>query len=548
MNKICTQCKEHFAFEAEDFDFFKRMGVSVPELCPQCGIGRVMNLRNEHTLYRGTCAACKKTTLSIYHPNSPYVVYCHDCWWSDNWDASIYAQDYDPNRPLLDQFYELQKKVPREAVMIMNSTNCDFTNNVRHSKDCYMTDLSTNSEGVHYSEWIVKGKDVFDCKKVNEGELIIECIDVINCARSAYLQDCADSSECFFSYDLKGCTNCIFSNNLRNKSYYVSNKKVSKEEYERLKKEIFSGSYVDLQKHIARYNTLRGEALHKYSQILNSKDCVGGFIEDSNRLDFCFDAIDCQDVKASASIGSAKSGMYSYSIGWPAAEYFFGACSMRGGNNVKFSYNIVSTSNSIYCDSIISCTDAIACVGIKHKEFAILNKSYSKEEYLAIKAQLEKKGELAKFPGPEFSTFGYNEAAAYTQYPLTQEQATAAGYRWQKQVPITTDQETIAPEAVPDNLKDINDGFLKQIFKCAHCSRNYRIVARELELYRQFSLPLPRQCPQCRMLRRREERTPYKLWPRHCMNTACPNTFKSPYSPESTETIYCETCYQSAVV
>jgi hypothetical protein len=228
---------------------------------------------------------------------------------------------------------------------------------------------------------------------------------------------------------------------------------------------------------------------------------------------------------------------------------------MRGGNNIKFSFLATTSSNCAYVDSVVSCNECIASIGLKHKEFSILNKQYSKEEYFAIKNELEKRGELSIFPGHEFSTFAYNESASQTQYPLTKEQTLALGYRWQDETIPTRGLETVQPDNIPDNIKDVGEESLKQIYKCVTCSRNYRIIQRELEMYRQFNLPLTRECPQCRQLRRRQQRTPYQTWHRTCMcanghahrTNPCNNEFESPYALSGTEIIYCETCYQSEI-
>src|SRR3989344_2895806 len=94
--KNCQNCKQPFTIVSEDFEFCQKMGVRHPGFCSKCGIQALMSWRNEHTLYRGTCPKCKKSTFSMYHPASPYTVYCHDCWWKDDWDAGAYAQKYDP--------------------------------------------------------------------------------------------------------------------------------------------------------------------------------------------------------------------------------------------------------------------------------------------------------------------------------------------------------------------------------------------------------------------------------------------------------------------
>jgi hypothetical protein len=567
----CQNCKQDFQIEPEDFAFYEKMSVVPPDICACCGIQRTMLWRNEHTLYNGVCKKCSRKSLSMYHSKSPFTVYCHDCWWSDDWEGASYAKSYEPNRPLLEQFKELQKVVPREALVILNSENCDHSNHVRHSKNCYMGNLITWCEDLYYCEWMVKTRDSLDVKKANESEFVIECIDIIKCARSAYLQDCTDCTDCFFSYDLKGCTDCIFSSNLRGKSHHIFNRPVEKDEYNRRKKEMLDGSFKTLKKNIEKYNDLRVKAIRKYAPNLKINNCTGSFIENANRLRYCFDAIDCEDVKDSASLGGAKDGAYSYSMGFPTAELFFGSCVMRGGSNIKFSFNTVTSDNCTYGDSLISCNECIACIGMKNKNHCILNKQYNKDEYFMIKKDLERKGELGIFPNYTFSTFAYNESAAQTQYPLTKDEAKRRGYDWQEDIPSTTGKETKEPADLPDNIKDISDSILKEILKCTKCARNYRIVQRELDYYRQFSLPLPRECSPCRMSRRRNERVPYRLWPRQCMcngatsdtehgtsyqNTAehfhgsdpCPNEFQTSYSPERKEVVYCESCYNSEVV
>jgi len=96
--------------EPEDFNFYEKMKVEVSPFCYECGISRVESLRNERIVYWSKCKKCGEKTMSLYHPDSPYVVYCHDCWWSDKWEGLDFGMDYDSSRTLLDQVKELQKK------------------------------------------------------------------------------------------------------------------------------------------------------------------------------------------------------------------------------------------------------------------------------------------------------------------------------------------------------------------------------------------------------------------------------------------------------
>jgi len=182
------------------------------------------------------------------------------------------------------------------------------------------------------------------------------------------------------------------------------------------------------------------------------------------------------------------------------------------------------------------CTNCLFCYNLRNKSYCVKNKEVGREEYLKeyqkvfngsyatlldsiseyekIKEQIEGKGELSLFMTQHFSTFGYNESAAYDYYPITKEEALKQGYLWQDDVAITTGQETILTENVPDDINSVSDDFLKEIFSCINCKRNYKIVLEELKYLKRFSLPLPRECPQCRMAFRRKMRLPFKLWHR----------------------------------
>ncbi|MBI2415775.1 MAG: zinc-ribbon domain containing protein [Candidatus Kerfeldbacteria bacterium] len=123
MIKQCAQCSKTFQIDSSDQDFYKRMQVPVPKLCPNCRQQRRLAWRNERSLYPGTCQHCRKPLISLYSPNKPYTIYCQDCWLSDQWDPFDYARDYNPKQSFFEQVRELQLVVPRMAITIRNCEN-----------------------------------------------------------------------------------------------------------------------------------------------------------------------------------------------------------------------------------------------------------------------------------------------------------------------------------------------------------------------------------------------------------------------------------------
>jgi hypothetical protein len=171
------------------------------------------------------------------------------------------------------------------------------------------------------------------------------------------------------------------------------------------------------------------------------------------------------------------------------------------------------------------------------------------------------------FPS-ELSYFGYNESVAQDHFPLTEEEAKNHNFNWRDKLSLTKGKETVKPEDLPESINDVFDEITKEILMCVECDRNYRIILQELQFYRQMKVPLPRRCFFCRHKARFRFRNPFSLWYRKCQcaggksekgvyeNTVehfhesgpCPNKFKTSFSPDREEIVYCEQCYNAEIV
>src|SRR3989344_406560 len=190
-----------------------------------------------------------------------------------------------------------------------------------------------------------------------------------------------------------------------------------------------------------------------------------------------------------------------------------------------------------YTDYCHSSSHLFGCVGLRNKQYCILNKQYTKEEYEALVPRViehmnnmpytDQQGRIYKygefFP-PEFSPFAYNETIAQEYFPLAKAEALERGYRWKE--PDAKDYAaTRKPEDLPDHIKDVKDDILQETVGCAHaappaggcnhqCTVAFKIIPKELEFYRRSTLPLPRLCPNCRHYERLAQRNPLRLWHR----------------------------------
>jgi hypothetical protein len=236
MHTTCVQCHTEFVILPEDSVFYEQMKTPLPLYCPDCRMMRRLAFRNERTLYKRPCDLCRKDGVSLYPLGTPFPVYCHSCWWSDKWDPREFAQEYDSSRSFLDQFKELQAKVPRISLLVIDSLRSDYTNNAGENKDCYLIFAAENNEDCQYGRLIQRSKMSVDCAYLYDSELCYECVDCRQCFRCLFSEQCQTSSDLLFCYDMRDSQNCIFCTNGRHMSNAILNVRYDKETFEKRKR------------------------------------------------------------------------------------------------------------------------------------------------------------------------------------------------------------------------------------------------------------------------------------------------------------------------
>ena len=558
MKKTCKTCKKDFEIEKEDLNFYEKMQALAPNYCPDCRAARRLAFRNERTLYKRTCSKSGKPIISIYPENTLFPVYDQHIWWSDDWDAIDYGQNYDLTRPFFEQFLELKNKVPRISLLNINSVGSEYGNNIEDSKNCYLTFAAQQNQDCMYGRLLYRNRFVVDCDFVQDSELCYECIDTRKCYNIMFSENCEVSTDLLFCFDMRDCQNCIFSINLRHKNYHIFNKPVSKEEYEKKKKEILSSATaIDNAK--KEFTEFKKKALVKYAHQVKCKNATGDYMYNCHDVVSGFDAEDAKNCKY---IADAEGTIDCLDMNntYYKPELCLDSMGMLTAYNVKYSVYILYANNVEYSDNLTNCNDCFGCVGLRKKKYCILNKQYEKEEYEKLKAQIlenmKKEGTYGDFISPILSPFGYNETLAQEYYPLTEKEAKEMGFNWQNETTGTYGQETIKESEMPETIEGVTEDILKEILVCKNCKRNFRITKSEFDFYKRMNLPLPHKDFECRHKEKMLKRNPRKLWHRACMcelknhvhgEKKCENKFETSYSPDRPEIVYCENCYQQEV-
>lgn len=535
MNTQCAQCSKTFQIDTSDQAFYDRMQVPPPTYCPTCRLQRRLSFRIERNIYPRTCDLTGKPILSVYNTTRPYPVYDIDAWWTDQWSPLSYGRDFDFERPFFEQFSELQKAVPRLALIQQQPMeNSAYCNAASRCKNCYLVFSTNQCEDCYYGSWVNSSKNCVDNYGILRCELCYECTDCKDCYHCWYAQDARNCTDSYFIKSCFGCRNVAFCTNLVNAEYCLFNKQVTPAEFEEFMNHLPTDA-------LAQWAEYKRKMVLRYCQGVNNEGSTGHQMNNCKNCRDCFLVDSSENVRYGAHLEFVKDAMdYSY-WGQQAEQMYEVQASGYNISNLKFCNLCWSGCQNLeYCDHCFAAKDCFGCVGLKKNQYCILNKQYTEPEYLRlvekIKQQMRTTKEYGEFFPTTLSPFDYNETLAQEFFPLSEADVQARGWRWKQ-----PDQTEYKPQP--------------GLLSCKRCHKNYKIVAQEQAFYDQQHLPTPQLCPNCRHEDRLVQRPRYDMWIRQCSCTQpnhnhaarCAQSFATPYSPDQPELVYCEECYKKEV-
>jgi len=561
MTKQCVQCSKTFPIELDDQAFYDTIKVPAPTLCPDCRMQRRLAWRNERFYYPRKCDKTGEPIISIYAPDSPIKrVYSNKTWFGDSWDALEYGRDFDFTRPFFEQFAELMREVPHINLWGFDNENSDYNHCCYQLKNSYMNSSTDKSEESYYTYLSLNNRSVADCTAVEHSELAIECIDSDKLYNCAYVQQCRDCIETYLSYDCQGCKYVFGSSGLRHKDYYIYNKPVSKAEWDERIPALL-GSYHQLQNSIQKAADVSLVVPRLATTIFNSEQCTGNYVWNSKNCQLSFDVRQSENIKYTTyAPWDVKDSHDCYAVGG-SSQLLYDANFGPDVYNAQFCFWLLhGPNNSQYCILCVNgCDHLFGCVGLKKKQFCILNKQYSETDYYVLRDKIinymKQTGEYGELFPAQYSPFGYNETTAQEYFPLHKDDVIRNGWNWRDNTGGTFGKETIAGIADGAEFSENAENLTKEILVCSNCRQNYKIIPQEFKLYKQIGVALPRQCPNCRHLRRIALRNPRRLWQRQCMCTQvdhthhgrCVTAFETTYAPDRKELVYCQACYSKNI-
>jgi hypothetical protein len=564
-NKVCQNCKNDFTIEPDDFSFYEKIKVPAPTFCPECRFKQRYAFRNNIILHKDVCDLCSKNIISMYSSNNTFPVYCRECFYGDQWDQNLSGMNLDFSKSFFAQVDELFKKAPRMNLVGVGKVNSDYSNHATDVKNVYLSFSVGVSEDCYFmGPQCVGDKNCSSCSMTRNSEWSYDLIDCEHCYKTAFSQNCGNCIESLFLFDCRNCSNCIGSVNLRNKNYCIFNEQYSKEDYFKIKESLKLETYEGLNKFKEAFQEFKNKFPKKYAVLENTQNSTGNYILNSRNVKNSFVVFDSENIKYGFVSNGAKNCM-DVSHTYPSSENSYFAQAPIESNNIYFSSFIYSNCYEVYySDNCYSSSYLFGCIGLRNKQYCILNKQYTKEEYFELIEKIklhmkempyiDNKGRVYKygdfFPF-EMSPFGYNETPLQEYFPLSKEEAVEQGFNW-----FNKENNDYILNILNENFhKIINYDFsINSVIECKNkgsvlnnCIGSFRVHPDELNIFKSLNIFIPDICHNCRNANRIKARNPLKLWHRKCMKEGCDNEFETSYDPNRSEIVYCEKCYQAEV-
>ncbi len=287
-----------------------------------------------------------------------------------------------------DEFLKELKRLiathPKRPSQVLNSENSEFGSNIYYSKNLYNCfDCSRSTDLTHSTDShdCVNSSDLDFCY---ESELCYECDDIHHCFNCSYLEYCGTMTDSDFCYDSSGCHDVFGCVHLDNKSFCIFNRQLTEDEYREKVKYLKT---LPAQKIIDEVNKIK--STHPVTQtrsLHNENSDYGNYVFYSKNCYMCFDTAKNEDC---GYIHDSSNHKNSYDVS-QSGESELSYEVIDSGNIFNSDFIMFSKlcNDSSYLFDCSNVKNSIGCVRLDHKEYCILNRQFSQEEYEKIAAPL----------------------------------------------------------------------------------------------------------------------------------------------------------------
>ncbi|RIL08558.1 MAG: hypothetical protein DCC75_08560, partial [Proteobacteria bacterium] len=125
----CKSTGKLFSLSPDQIEFYRKLEVPFPALCPEERLRRRLAYHNRIYVYRRNSSATGQPIFSMYAPDAPFPVIEKETWWGDSWDGCDFGRSYEFNTAFFNQFRALRREVPTFPLSTVRVENSEYINN-----------------------------------------------------------------------------------------------------------------------------------------------------------------------------------------------------------------------------------------------------------------------------------------------------------------------------------------------------------------------------------------------------------------------------------
>jgi hypothetical protein len=302
--------------------------------------------------------------------------------------------------------------------------------------------------------------------------------------------------------------------------YAVFNQPVEKQRYFELLKELNLSNFESLKKAKEKFQTFLSDKDIPHIIGHNLGGSTGNYLWDCEDVFNSFDCRSCKGLYYCDSMQEAENCLDGVGYGRNSGNLAQFALVGDGAQNVRNSVECWNNvSNLDYCSHCEDSSDLFGCVGLRGKQFCILNKQYEKEVYHKARDEivqhLIRNNTWGNFFPPGFCGLPYNLSAAQVHIPLNRAPAKLMGFRWDDEEEklgladlVIEGKDDSLPDfesinTAPNTLAELEardtDG---ERYLCEISARQFRIFEKEVAFYKEINVAPPAKCFEQRHLER----------------------------------------------
>lgn len=531
IKRVCRLTGKPFVVTPLEQELLKKFAVPLPTLCPLERLRKLTAFSNYMNLYQGRCQLGGEHILQAYRPGVPFPVYSNPAWWSDAWEAGDYGRPYDFARPFFDQFRELRNAVPQPALTVtyLDLENCDYINGASYCKNCYLLFHAGYDEDCYFSFATWHSRDCIDCSMTTHSELCYDSTCIEGCYEVRHSFNCQNCRDSAFLWNCIGCHDCFGCVNLRHREYCYYNEQLTPQDYAERIRSLEFDNYETVSAQRQRFTDFVRQHPQPAVRGFEFGGSSGDFIVHCKNSENCYSCAEIEDCANCIRVLDAKDCMDQYGFGNKSQLVY---CSVRSGtgcHNIRFSILALTNCSDLeYCMFCSGCRNCFGCIGLRSKEYCILNKQYRRSDYEELHTRIVRQmldpdangGQAAygEFFPYTISPYPVNDSDCQIFFPLEREEAEKIGAHWEDGESAGR-ANLVRADRLPLRSRDAQDSLTQEIYAGLTDGQPFKITAQELKLYRKRAIPLPREHWRTRMLQREKRRNPFELHPQLCART-----------------------------